>query len=175
MTVDSTSELIEKLRDKKLDAVLVLNHGGDPMENDLEWAELKTTEMLYCVSKNHALAHEERITVPMIAKEKMVSTKHDHHKTEALRQIFLQAGYEEGPQVSWRYDQQSTALQMIAANMATGYFPAEAIRQNDGIVGKQLEGDKPVPICIAWTKDSWKQEEVQQFIKEIMKFYRAVR
>ena len=145
------------------------------MENDLEWAELKTTEMLYCVSKNHALAHEERITVPMIAKEKMVSTKHDHYKTEALRQIFLQAGYEEGPQVSWRYDQQSTALQMIAANMATGYFPAEAIRQNDGIVGKQLEGDKPVPICIAWTKDSWKQEEVQQFIKEIMKFYGAVR
>ena len=137
--------------------------------------ELKTTEMLYCVSKNHALAHEERITVPMIAKEKMVSTKHDHYKTEALRQIFLQAGYEEGPQVSWRYDQQSTALQMIAANMATGYFPAEAIRQNDGIVGKQLEGDKPVPICIAWTKDSWKQEEVQQFIKEIMKFYGAVR
>ena len=57
----------------------------------------------------------------------------------------------------------------------TGYFPAEAIRQNDGIVGKQLEGDKPVPICIAWTKDSWKQEEVQQFIKEIMKFYGAVR
>ncbi|MBD9227993.1 MAG: LysR family transcriptional regulator, partial [Clostridiales bacterium] len=49
------------------------------------------------------------------------------------------------------------------------------IRQNDGIVGKQLEGDKPVPICIAWTKDSWKQEEVQQFIKEIMKFYGAVR
>ena len=46
VTVDSTSELIEKLRDKKLDAVLVLNHGGDPMENDLEWAELKTTEML---------------------------------------------------------------------------------------------------------------------------------
>lgn len=175
VTVDSTSELIEKLRDKKLDAVLVLNHGGDPMENDLKWAELKTTEMLYCVSKNHALAHEERITVPMIAKEKMVSTKHDHYKTEALRQMFLQAGYEEGPQVSWRYDQQSTALQMIAANMATGYFPAEAIRQNDGIVGKQLEGDKPVPICIAWTKDSWKQEEVQQFIKEIMKFYGAVR
>ena len=175
VTVDSTSELIEKLRDKKLDAVLVLNHGGDPMENDLEWAELKTTEMLYCVSKNHALAHEERITVPMIAKEKMVSTKHDHHKTEALRQLFLQAGYEEGPQVLWRYDQQSTALQMIAANMATGYFPAEAIRQNDGIVGKQLEGDKSVPICIAWTKDSWKQEEVQQFIKGIMKFYGAVR
>lgn len=51
MTVDSTSELIEKLRDKKLDAVLVLNHGGAPMENDLKWAELKTTEMLYCVSK----------------------------------------------------------------------------------------------------------------------------
>ena len=40
VTVDSTSELIEKLRDKKLDAVLVLNHGGDPMENDLKWAEL---------------------------------------------------------------------------------------------------------------------------------------
>lgn len=40
VTVDSTSELIEKLRDKKLDAVLVLNHGGAPMENDLKWAEL---------------------------------------------------------------------------------------------------------------------------------------
>ena len=36
VTVDSTSELIEKLRDKKLDAVLVLNHGGAPMENDLK-------------------------------------------------------------------------------------------------------------------------------------------
>ena len=172
LTVGSTSELLESIRDRKLDAALILNHGNAPID-DFEWAELRTTEMLYCVSTIHPLARADRLTVPMIVNEKMVSTKHDVCKTEALKQLFLQYGCESGPQVTWRFDQQSTAMKMVAFNLATGYFPADGICQYDGIVGKLLEGDKPIPICAVWTKDAWKQEHVQQFIKGIVKFYGA--
>ena len=172
LVVGSTSELLESLRERKLDAALILNHGNVSIDN-FEWAELRTTEMLYCVSAIHPLARANRLTVPMIANEKMVSTKHDNCRTEALKQLFLQYGCEAGPQVIWRFDQQSTAMKMVAFNLATGYFPADGIRQYDGIVGKLLEGDKPIPICAVWTKDAWKQEHVQQFIKGIVKFYEA--
>lgn len=174
LTVDSTSELLESLRDRRLDAALILNHGNASID-DLEWSELRTTQMLYCVSKIHPLARADRLTVPMIAKEKMVSTKHDFYKTEALKQLFLQYGYEAGPQVIWRFDQQSTALKMVASNLAASYFPADGVRQHDGIAGKLLEGDKPIPICAVWTKDGWKQEHVRRFIKGIAKFYGALR
>ena len=74
LTVGSTSELLESLRDRKLDIALILNHGNAPID-DFEWAELRTTEMLYCVSTIHPLAQADRLTVPMIVNEKMVSTK----------------------------------------------------------------------------------------------------
>lgn len=170
LTEDSTSGLLESLRDKQLDIAIILNRGNDPM-CDLEWAELKTTKMLYCVSKIHPLAQTKRLMVPMIANEKMVSTKHDRDKSEALRQLFAQYGYEDRPQVVWRFDQQSTALKMVAANLATGYFPADSIRQYDGITGLHVEGDKPIPICAVWTKESWKQQDVWQFVKGITEFY----
>ena len=174
LTVDSTLKLLEELREKELDIALIINHGSDPMD-DLGWVELKKTEMLYCVSKIHPLAQAEQFTVSMIAGEKMVSTQHDQHKSEALKKLFLQHGCEDDPQVVWRFDQLSTALKMVAANLATGYFPADGICQYEGIVGRPVEGDAPIPICTVWGKDGWRREEVQRFVNGIARFYRAAR
>lgn len=173
LTVNASSILLEKLREQELDVLLLLNHGIDPMD-DLETAELKKTEMLYCMSKEHALASEPSLTVPMIADEPMISTKQDDHKQKALIRLFQTMGCQKEPRITLRFEQLDTALKMVEANLGTGYFPAESVRQYAGIVGKPLEGDLSIPIYVVWSKESGRQEEVWRFISGIRQFYKAV-
>lgn len=170
LTVDSSSVLLEQLRERELDVILILDHGVDRME-DLERVVLKKTEMWYCFSQTHSLASEPQICVSMVAGEKMVSTKKDDYKQEALKELFAAAGCGKEPQVVWRFDQLDTALRMVEANLGTGYFPAESIRKYQGIAGRKLEEDQAVPVCVVWSKESWMREEVQHFVKGIRKFY----
>lgn len=173
LTVNASSVLLEKLREQELDVLLILDHGIDPM-NDLEKVELKKTEMLYCMSRSHTLASEHSLTVSLIAEESMISTQKDDHKQKALRSLFQKMGCQKEPKVTLRFEQLDTALKMVEANLGTGYFPAESVRQYSGIIGKKLEGDQSVPVFVVWSKESWMQSEVQRFVSGIRQFYKAV-
>lgn len=173
LTVNASSVLLEKLREQELDVLLILDHGIDAM-SDLEKAELKKTEMFYCMSRSHTLASEPFLTVSMIAEEPMISTQKDDHKQKALRSLFQKMGCQKEPKCTLRFEQLDTALKMVEANLGTGYFPAESVRQYPGIIGKTLEGDQAVPVLVVWSKESWMQTEVQRFVSGIRQFYKAV-
>lgn len=170
----SSSELIAELREHRLDVILVPSQSMDTME-DLEQVQLKTTDMLYCMSKEHPLAGKKTVKVSEIVGERMVSTCKDENKVAALNRLFQAHGYSGGPMVIQRFEQLNTALSMIRMNIGTGYFPAEGIRGYEGIVGKKIEDDPSIHVYAVWTKDSWRKEEVRVFIKSIRKFYEGRR
>mgnify|MGYP001031468248 CR=1 FL=1 len=166
----SSSELLAELREHQLDVILVPSQSMDTME-DLERAQLKNTDMLYCMSKDHPLAAKEVLKVGDIVGERMVSTCKDENKVAALNRLLLAQGYDNGPIVIQRFEQLNTALSMIRMNIGTGYFPEEGIRGYEGVVGKKIEGDPSIHVYVVWTKTSWRKEEVRIFVKNIRKFY----
>lgn len=167
-TTETQQHLLAKLRAQSLDLIIISSQMGDHYE-DLECRELKKTRALYCLSQNHPLAREKSLTVPMVLTEKMVSTVDDDKKTQRLRCLF--APYHAEPNVIQRYDQFHLALAMVKANIATGYFPEEAIRGYHGIVGIPLEEEPEISVYLLWNHTSRQKEEVRVFIKSITRFY----
>ena len=167
-TTETQQHLLAKLQAQSLDLIIISSQMGDHYE-DLECRELKKTRALYCLSQNHPLAREKSLTVPMVLTEKMVSTVDDDKKTQRLRCLF--APYHAEPNVIQRYDQFHLALAMVKANIATGYFPEEAIRGYHGIVGIPLEEEPEISVYLLWNHTSLQKEEVRVFIKSITRFY----
>lgn len=166
----SSAELLDELRSHRLDVILIPSQSEGKLD-DLVCIPLKKTRMLYCMSKTHPLAECESITVSMIAGEKMISTCRDENKVYALKKLFAQYGYPDGPEVVQRFEQLNTTLSLIRQNVGTGYFPEESILGYDGIVGKQLVGDKDIFVYAVSTKDSSQKDEVKVFLKGITEFY----
>ncbi len=165
----ASEELISKLRDGKLDVMIVPRQEENELE-EFQTAELCRMGMWYCVSEDHPLAKEEELEVPMVLHEKMVSTLNDHNKMKVIERLFEPYGVE--PVVVQRYEQISMALSMIQANVAAGYFPEGVVRNYSGIVGKPLREEPLVPVYLAWTKEGWRREEVRTLIHYIRKFYK---
>lgn len=165
----SSAELLEELRSHRLDVILIPSQSEGKLD-DLTCIPLKKIQMLYCMSKEHPLAFCESLTVSMIAEEKMISTCRDENKVYALKKLFAQHGYPDGPEVVQRFDQLNTALSMIRQNVATGFFPEEVIQGYDGIVGKPLVGSEDIFVYAVTMKNSVQKEEVKLFLNGITEF-----
>ena len=164
----ASEELLPRLRDGKLDVIIVPRQEEDEMD-EFRKAELCRMGMWYCVSAAHPLAKEKELDVSMVLHEKMVSTLNDNNKMKVMERLFEPYGVK--PAVIQRYEQISMALSMIQANVATGYFPEGAVRNYSGIVGKPLREEPLVPIYLVWTDEGWRREEVRTLIHYIRKFY----
>lgn len=58
----------------------------------LETVKLFDTELVFCVSDNHPLAHQENVSIADLAGQRLILLKEDSYQNKLLKNMFAQAG-----------------------------------------------------------------------------------
>ncbi|MCI8743983.1 MAG: LysR family transcriptional regulator [Lachnospiraceae bacterium] len=165
----SSIELTTALENHQIDIAIMPEPKEQDKSDKLVYHKIRDIVMVFAVSENHPLSSEPYLTVPMILKERMVSTVNDSLKTRVLEKLFEQYG--EAPDIWQRYDQLTMVIHMIRTGHAIGFLPLDLVIRNKGLVGLPLKGLEAIGVCIAWHRGSEKKTVVRNFINCIQKYY----
>lgn len=165
----TSQEITEALKSHQMDVAIMPESGEQKKDDTLVSCRIRDMDMVYAVAEGHPLAREPYVTVPMICKERMVSTINDLVKTRVLEELF--AIYGEKPDIWQRYDQLTMVIHMIRSGHATGLLPQDIVLRNKGIIGLHLRGVETIGISMVWKKGNEKNQAVKKFIKSVCEYY----
>lgn len=165
----SSREIIEALKNHQVDVAIMPEYEDQKKDDTLVSCRIRDMDMVYTVAEDHPLASEPYVTVPMICKEKMVSTINDFVKTRVLEDLFAQYG--EKPYIWQRYDQLTMVIHMIRSGHAAGFLPQDIVLRNKGIVSLHLKGVETIGVSMVWHKGSEKNQAAKKFIKSVRQYY----
>lgn len=165
---ESSLKLRKMLQEDMVDVIIVSGMNTD--FNNFGFMALESTELLFCVNKNHSLAKETRVSMAHAALEPLVMFQDGFYVKERVLELFHEIGYT--PKVMWNTQQLNTHLQLIRNGLASGFLFREIVKNDPDIVGIPLETPVAIDIEMIWQKNGKMYQNIKCFIQFAQKYVR---
>lgn len=130
--------------------------------------KLSQSQLMFCVSPNHRLAHAGKVGIAQLAEEPLVLFREDSVPSRIVLQRFYQANMR--PNVLLYSSQISMIQQFIADGTAGAFLMEDVVRREPDIIGLELENPIPLDIILLWRRDQYLYSDVDSFIQFSKKF-----
>lgn len=136
--------LINALKNNEID-LAITSIGESIMDDDLKVYNLLSTDLVFCVSKEHHLSNKTSITIPMLKDEPLVLLKEDSYQHVVLTDRFDKAGIK--PNTILTSNQLYTIKQLLSYNEAGAFMFREIVDNDPDLIG--IEINEPIKVDIA--------------------------
>ncbi|MGL5054923.1 MAG: LysR family transcriptional regulator [Fusobacteriaceae bacterium] len=126
---------------------------------------IKTSKLVFGVSKNHRFAKRKKINFEEIGKNPIVLLKGGSYQNFKIMDIFKENGIE--PNIEIFTNQLSVTKNLLQNGQTGSFFIKEYIENESDIVAIELEENIEIEILFAWKKDSVINKILLDFIKSV--------
>lgn len=170
---DGTPELIQGLKDERLDAAFVRSTSTDVAGVLVE--PLLQEPMVAAVPADHPLALTPRIALADLAEDTFIFYRRPTGPGlyDAIMSACLAAGF--SPRVGQEAPRMSSTLGLVASGLGVSIVPAAMARMNmEGVAFAEVDGPKPLtaPLMLA-TRRNDRSSLVQRFRHQVLEAARA--
>lgn len=162
---DQTAYLLTKLKEGKLDAVLV---GLPPTVKDFVSSPLFEEEFLLATPPNHPLSKRKSIRISDLENKVLLLLEDGHCMRDLALELCYRAKATESK--GFRATSLETLRHMVASNAGITLMPKLASKPNDGIAYVPFNADKPSRIIgIIWRPSSPRKILLEKMTEKIRK------
>ncbi len=156
------------VQDDTLDLALVNmeQYNIDKFHNIL----LANDQVVFCVDKEHPLAHKETVTTREMAKEPLILFNGDSVQNQLIKMRFELDGYT--PDVIMRSSQIYTTLQFLKTRRCGCFLYTSMTDRFPSIVSIPLHPPIHIKIGIVWKKGKYIRNDMQIFLNFTKKYYK---
>lgn len=136
--------------------------------DDYNILPLVTTELVYCVNKNHHLAKEKSVSFKQLANEKQILFKADSYQNVVIKNAFAAAGVE--PNILLYSSQLYTVKQFLSYGTAGAFLYRQIAEMDDELVCIPLDEKITQQIVLIWSKGGSLFSDAENFIQFAKQF-----
>ena len=137
---------------------------------DYDFWPLISSEMVFCVSKNHPFANNEYVTWKQIGESRLVLMGGNFSVGNRIVSDLKSAGVYYPDNITFT-DQIHVAIQMIKSNLACGFFNKSMLEMEPDIVGIPYESGVSMQTYLIWRHDAPLFWGAKAFINVAKKLY----
>ena len=156
----SSRETCQQVADEELDIALAILAEADHLI--FKTLTILTTELCYCVHKNHRLAGEKSVSILEVGDDPIAMLKEGSYHLDAVNRQFAQANLE--PNVIMRSIQLETIKRLIQDGTASSFMFREMAQGEPDIVAISLSQPVPIEIGLVWKKNRYMYSDTSKFI-----------
>jgi len=131
---------------------------------------LANDQIVFCVDKNHPLAHKTVIATDEMVKQRLIFFNSDSVQNELLKRRFEAEGLT--PKIFMRGSQIYTTLQFLKEHKNSCFLYSCMLDKFPSIVGIPLSPPINVAIGMIWKKGKYLSTDTQNFITFTKKYYK---
>lgn len=166
---ESSLKLRKMLQEDKVDVIIVSGMNTD--FSNLGFTGLQSTELLFCVNRDHPLAKESKVSIVHAALEPLVMFQDGFYVKERVLELFHEVGYT--PKVMWSTQQLNTHIQLIRHGLVCGFLFREIVENEPAIVGLPLEIPISINIEMIWQKNGKLYQNIKCFIQYAQQYIKT--
>ncbi len=129
---------------------------------------LVTTELMFCVSKNHPLATRQKLTFKELADEKIILFKADSYQNILIKKAFADVAVE--PKIMLYTSQLYTIRKFLSAGNVGAFLYRQVAELGADIVCIPVEGGIKQDAVLIWNKHGTLYSDSENFIRYIKSF-----
>jgi len=161
-----TTEVLEqKLHNNEVDLVLVIS--SHPIESPIQKVPLFTSNMVMVVSKNHALAHLDKIAFKKIEDIPLILPGKGSNSREYVEELFLKFNMK--PKISIELQSIHALLQMVEDSDWATIVAEMALKDWDQLKAIQITGVSTNRESFMLTMGGYQKKAVKLFMEEFRK------
>ncbi len=159
---ETTSHLVQALRDRELDLALA----SPPLPGSLESQAIFTEELLLALPPGHPLAARQGVGLEELREQSFILL-HESHCLGEQALVYCRNN-EFRPRVSCRSEQLETVKQLIAAGLGVSLLPAMACAPGDRLAYRPMKVPRPSrAIHVAWGKQQSLSRAARAFCRYV--------
>lgn len=129
---------------------------------------LVTTELMFCVSKDHPLAKKDKLTFKELADEKIILFKADSYQNILIKKAFTDAGVD--PRIMLYTSQLYTIRKFLSAGNVGAFLYRQVAELGSDIVCIPVDGGIKQHAVLIWNKHGTLYSDSENFIRYIKSF-----
>lgn len=163
-SLESGSKGLLEMMDKgELDFAIVPSNHLSPQEYHI--LELKKTETVFCVAKDHPLAGCGQVSIPMIKEEPLIMFNDGFYQNEVIKMRY--AKYGSVPNILHYSSQLYTIREFIAKGIMSGFMFRDIADTVPDIVGIGLDEPIHLTISLVWKYDRRMYSDAAEFLRYV--------
>ena len=138
------------------------------VDDDYNILPLATTELVYCVHKDHPLAGLSQISFKQLADERIILFKADSYQNVVIKNAFAEVGVE--PNILLNSSQLYTIKQFLSYGNAGAFLYRQVVEMDSDLVCIPLEHPIIQKIVLIWDKSGCLFSDSENFIQFAKQF-----
>lgn len=138
------------------------------VQDDYNILPLVTTELVFCVHKQHPLAKMQKISFKQLQDERIILFKADSYQNVIIKNAFSEAGVE--PNILLYSSQLYTIKQFLSHGTAGAFLYRQVVEMDSDLVCIPLETPIIQKIVLIWDKSSSLFSDEENFIQFAKQF-----
>ena len=130
---------------------------------------LVSTELVYCVSKNHPLADKTHISFKELANERIILFKADSYQNIFIKRAFSEVGVD--PKILLYSSQLYTIKEFLSYGNAGAFLYRQVAEMDDDLVCIPFDKAIIQDIVLIWSKSSSLYSDAENFIQFVKQFH----
>ena len=130
---------------------------------------LANEQLLFCVTKDHALAKEREIRMQQLDGQPLILFNHDSVQNQLLTQQFHALGI--SPRIVMHCSQIMTTLNFVRQGKCGCFFFSSMLGQLPELIGIPVEPSIDMKIGLIWKKGKYISTHTESFIRFCRKYY----
>lgn len=130
---------------------------------------LLNENLIFCVSPDHPMANENRITLPMLHQQPIILFNNDSAQNKLLMERFHALSIQ--PRIIMECSQIMTMLKFIRTGKSGCFFFSSMLSLLPGVTGIPVEPEIPMKIGLIWKKGKYLSSNTQTFIQFCKQYF----
>lgn len=139
------------------------------VNDDYNILPLVTTELVFCVSKDHPLASQKSVSFKQLANERLILFKADSYQNVVIKSAFAEAGVEQ-PNILLHSSQLYTIKKFLSYGNVGAFLYRQVAEMDSDLVCVPLEKPIMQQIVLIWTKSGSLFSDAENFIQFAKQF-----
>ena len=131
--------------------------------------ELAEEKLVFCVSREHSLAGETRISLRQLDQQPIILFNHDSVQNQVLTQQFRALGIQ--PRIILHCSQIATTMKFLRQGKCGGFLFSSMLPYVPDVVGIPIQPEIPMKIGLVWKKGKYISTYTQSFIRFCGQYY----